>query len=95
MSFYLFICLFVCFFFSPVDILNLLFRFDKVCSILPKCCCIVVKYRRTTYEALGAIFERVPVQNGLKLYKMVQNCLFFTRQTSKLPVKMTGMTGPS
>ena len=40
-----------------MDILNLLFRFDKVCSILPKCCCIVVKYRRTTYEALGAIFD--------------------------------------
>ena len=34
------------------------------------------------------------VQNGLKLYKMVQNCNF-ARQTRKLPVKMTGMTGPS
>ena len=30
-----------------------------MCSILPKCCCIV-KYRRTTYEALGAIFFFMP-----------------------------------
>ena len=44
---------------------------------------------------LPVIFERVPVQNGvewskkgLKLYKMVENGHF-------LPVKMTGMTGPS
>ena len=36
-SFFIFI---VCF--TPVDILNLIFRFDKVCSIWPKGCCIVV-----------------------------------------------------
>ena len=31
----------------------------------------------------------------LKLYKMIQNGSFLPRQTQKLPVKMTGMTGPT
>ena len=34
-------------------------------------------------------------QNGLKLYKMVQNGFLSLRQKQKLPVKITGMTGPS
>ena len=36
--------------------------------------------------------ERVPVQNGLKLYK---NGHFLPVKKQKLSVKMTGMTGPS
>ena len=39
---YLFVCMFVCFFvcFTQVDILDLIFWFDKVCSIWLKGCCI-------------------------------------------------------
>ena len=38
---------------------------------------------------LPIIFERVPIQNGLKLYKMLQNGYFFACQKWKLLVKMT------
>ena len=39
-GFFVCVCLFVCC--TPVDILNLIFRFEKVCSIWPKGCCSVV-----------------------------------------------------
>ena len=49
---------------------------------------------------LPIIFEKCPfkmAQNGLKLYNLVKNGKFlvFARQKCKLPVKMTGMMGPS
>ena len=44
---------------------------------------------------LPVIFERMTVQNGLKLCKMVRNYLFFAGQKQKLPVKMVCIMGPS
>ena len=58
-SFYLFVCLYVCLFlcFTPVDILNLIFRFDLRCVAFDPRAVVLLLYRRTTYEALGAIFR--------------------------------------
>ena len=64
-SFYLFVCLFVCLYvslflcFTPVDILNLIFRFDKVCSIWPKGCCIVVIWKDDLWSSWSYFLRKM------------------------------------